>query len=386
MTLQEIQTRIENGEDSQTEFKSVGVRNEQLAKEIVAFANRKGGLVLLGVEDDQVISGVVDPSAQLDRVVQICRNLIRPSLIPELQLHRIDGKTILLIEVESGPHKPYKVTSNNRYYLRAGASSLEPTQEELIRLLQSGEQFHFEVSALPRVGVLEVDPLKWQYYWQQLRKMEEENNPLQALYNLQLMDEEGQMTVVGELFLGRQPCRHLPQAGLELSYYAGTDATSEVLESMSIESTIPECVTAGEAFVQRHSAHRLFFNEEETRQSRQSDYPAFVIRELLANAFAHRDWSIFGQRIRLQLFCDRLTLFSPGPLPNTLNLARALAGVSYYRNPLIAQLLKDYGMMDKLGRGLQKIMRFYQVERQSSPRFEVDSHSVLVSVPKWGTE
>jgi ATP-dependent DNA helicase RecG len=67
-------------------------------------------------------------------------------------------------------------------------------------------------------------------------------------------------------------------------------------------------------------------------------------------------------------------LFSPGSLPNTLNLDRALAGISYYRNPLIAQMLKDYGFMDRLGRGLQKIIKFYNFRGsplyQKSPFFE----------------
>jgi ATP-dependent DNA helicase RecG len=79
--------------------------------------------------------------------------------------------------------------------------------------------------------------------------------------------------------------------------------------------------------VRRHSRHRPVFNADETHRHDVPDYEPFVIRELLVNSFAHRDWSIFGQRIRLHLFCDRIELFSPGSLPNTLNLDRALAGV-----------------------------------------------------------
>lgn len=113
---------------------------------------------------------------------------------------------------------------------------------------------------------------------------------------------------------------------------------------------------------------------EQTRRQDIPEYEPFVVRELIVNAFAHRDWSIFGQRIRLSLFNNRLELFSPGSLPNTLNLDRALAGISYYRNPLIAQMLKDYGFMDRLGRGLQKIIKFYNFHGsplyQKSPFFE----------------
>lgn len=107
-----------------------------------------------------------------------------------------------------------------------------------------------------------------------------------------------------------------------------------------------------------------------------------MIRELLVNSFAHRDWSIFGQRIRLHLFGDRLELFSPGSLPNTLNLDRALAGVSYYRNPLIAQLLKDYGLMDRLGRGLPKVLKHYREQGLPDPHFDPSPDSFCVTLPR----
>ena len=84
----------------------------------------------------------------------------------------------------------------------------------------------------------------------------------------------------------------------------------------------------------------------------------------------HRDWSIFGQKIRLNLFVDRLEVFSPGSIPNTLNLKRALAGISYYRNPLIAQMLKDYNLAEKVGRGLLKITKFYDSHHLKPPVFD----------------
>ena len=83
---------------------------------------------------------------------------------------------------------------------------------------------------------------------------------------------------------------------------------------------------------------------------------------MIVNAFSHRDWSVFGQKIRLNIFSDRLELFSPGGLPNTLSLKKALNGISYYRNPLISQMFRDYNMAEKMGRGLFKIDKFSKKE------------------------
>jgi ATP-dependent DNA helicase RecG len=197
----------------------------------------------------------------------------------------------------------------------------------------------------------------------------EENNP-RTWYNLQIIDEQERLTIAGSLFFSRQVARILPQAGIELNAFSGNDVTSPIIDSLTLTETIPEAIEVSESFVRRNSRHLPIFNLEETRRYDLPDYQPFVIRELLVNAFAHRDWSIFGQRIRLSLFGDRLEIFSPGSLPNTLNLERALAGISYYRNPLIAQMLKDYGLMDRLGRGLFKIMKFYRSQNLLPPNFE----------------
>ncbi|MGI0480761.1 RNA-binding domain-containing protein [Geminocystis sp. CENA526] len=370
MSIEPILELIKSGENSRVEFKSTEFRNESLAKEIVAFANMKGGTILVGVEDNGEISGVENVPLLMEKIISICRNNIQPSLIPELVSIAYEDKFILRIEVEKGISKPYKVKSLNHYYIRAGSVSIEPTQEELIRLLQEGGQYHFEVSSLPRSGIMDLDPLKLNYYCQEIRGISEDENNPRAWYNLQILDQEERLTIAGSLFFSRQIGRILPQAGIELNAFTGNDVTSPLIDSLTLTETIPEGIQAGESFVKRNSRHFPVFNQEETRRHDIPDYEPFVIRELLVNAFAHRDWSIFGQSIRLSLFNDRLELFSPGGLPNTLNLDRALAGISYYRNPLIAQMLKDYGLMDRLGRGLLKIIKFYRSNQLPPPIFE----------------
>ena len=90
----------------------------------------------------------------------------------------------------------------------------------------------------------------------------------------------------------------------------------------------------------------------------------------------------FGQKIRLSLFDERLEIFSPGPLPNTLSLENALAGVSYYRNPNIAQLCKDYELAEKAGRGLQKIFKSHRERNLPSPELVNDPNFFQVVLKK----
>jgi len=84
------------------------------------------------------------------------------------------------------------------------------------------------------------------------------------------------------------------------------------------------------------------------------------------------DGKVMCVKIRLNLYSDKLEIFSPGKLPKTLNLTRALSGISYYRNPIIAQMVKDYGFAEKAGRGLRKIVKLYESQSIKSPVFDDD--------------
>lgn len=363
---------ISKGEDSKTEFKSCDFHNDSLAKEIVAFSNMSGGQIFIGIDDNGVIEGIGEKSVEA-RVINICRNNVVPPVIPEISFFNAKGKKILRMTIERGKFKPYKVRHSNKYYIRAGSVSIEPTNEELIRLFQNRAQLHFEASKLPGTTVDDIDLLKFRLYCSDYRGMEwdDETDYKQLLYNFQIIDENAQLTVAGALFFAKAVCRLLPQAGIEMNLFDGLDNTAHIEDYKSLENDIPALIASAEQFVKFNSRTKAEFNPEETRRVDRHDYEPFVIRELITNAFMHRDWSIFGQKIRLNMFSDRLEVFSPGKIPNTLNLTRALAGISYYRNPVVAQMLKDYKLAEKVGRGLQKIMKFYKVNQLKYPVFDI---------------
>lgn len=378
---------IKLGEDSKTEFKKQISHNDSFAKEVVAFANMHGGIIYLGIADDKSVTGIETENEKglEEKIINICRNNIIPPLIPQISRVFYHSKTIYKLEIEKGENKPYKVKSSNRFYIRAGSVSIEPTNEELIRLFQAGGNFHFEINICEKSKFSDLDFLKFRDYCENYRNIEfeEDKNEMKTLLNnLELIDKKDKLTIVGALFFGKNSDRLLPQSGIELNYYGGTDQSTKILDSKSIKNSIPESIKTVLDFVSNNSKVRSEFIKNETIRKDIAEYEPFVIRELIANAFCHRDWSIFGQKIRVNMFADRLEIFSPGTLPNTLTLSKALSGISYYRNPVIAQMLKDYKLTDKLGRGLIKILKFYKKENLKLPEFIVDDNFVLVRVLK----
>jgi len=255
------------------------------------------------------------------------------------------------------------------------------SNEELVRLFQDGQQLHFEVSSVVPYDRKRFDLLRFREYLEKHRGLEYREEDLPALlYNLHCMDEQERLSVVGTLFFAVEPSRFLPQCGIELNRFSGADVCGELLDYQSETGPMVPCIEYALAFVKRHISIRAVFDGENGNRIELPSYDSRIVRELIVNAFMHRDWSIFGQRIRVNLFLDRLEIFSPGKLPNTLNLARALAGISYYRNPIIAQMLKDYGLADRVGRGLQVVMNYYRERNLRAPEFDADPEYFKVTV------
>lgn len=374
MNKNEIIEIRSQGESSFLEFKEEAFHPDSLAKEIVAFANYEGGRILIGLKDDGTVSGVTDLKVE-EKIANICRNNIVPAIIPTIEKNVIENETIFIITINKGLHKPYKVKKTNKFYIRVGSTSVEPTNEELIRLFQTSGQLHFEVSPVIGTTLNDLDELKFRDYCRNYRDIDLDlENISQFLYNWQFTDEEKQLTIVGMLFFGKKISHYLPQSGIDMICYAGTDVTSDIVDFKSEEDGITSLIEYAIKFVKMNTHVKASFPDDGIKRKDEADYEPFVIRELITNAFMHRDWSIFGQKIKLSIFADRLELFSPGTLPNTLNLTRALHGVSYYRNPIIAQLLKDYKFADRAGRGLQKITLFYKNNNKKSPDFEVETY------------
>ena len=184
----------------------------------------------------------------------------------------------------------------------------------------------------------------------------------------------------GIVLFAREPRRRMPQAGIRLLMFPGTDmdydaTLDEVLdipfvglkerrEKDFIEQSLPNRVLS---YLQPHiSKERL----EGMQRRRHWDYPTEVIRELLVNAFAHRDWTR-PTDVQLSVFADRLEVHSPGSLPK---------GV---RNPNIVNILRDYDYMEHRGLGIRrKVIPLTRAHNGTDPEFDATEDYFKVTLRK----
>lgn len=380
MTEQELKQIFSLGESSFVEFKREDAHTDSLAKVIVAYSNFEGGDIWIGVEDDGTVSGISQPKLE-EKIVQICRQNVSPPLIPAINIHTVDGKKVMQVRIEKGKSKPYK--TQGKFFIRAGSLSIEPTNEELMRLFQEGELLHFETKSVYGSSIQDLDRIKLDVYLREYRKIAFQEDELpQLLQNLRFVDEEYRLTVVGMLFFGKNPTRRLPQAGIDLALFDGEDKTADVLDRKTAIDDVPSNINAALNFVKYNSRLQYYFPKGAAQRLEMPDYDPFVVRELIANASQHRDWTIFGQQITVYMFSNRMEIFSPGKLPNTMSLKSALSGVSYSRNPIHTQLLRDFDFIEKTGRGLNRIMKYYSSNSLKEPEFEADPHYFKVTLFK----
>ncbi|NJL33111.1 MAG: DeoR family transcriptional regulator, partial [Chloroflexaceae bacterium] len=173
--------------------------------------------------------------------------------------------------------------------------------------------------------------------------------------------EEYRPTNAGLLLFGREVERRFPQAEITLVQYRGTDLADE-FEREDICDTLPEAVRRAERWLMEHmrKGSRMVGLERQDW----TQFPQPAVREALVNAVAHRDYSRRGEGIRIALFADRLECYSPGRLPGHVTLENIVAE-RFSRNETLVQVLADYGLIERLGYGIDRML--IQMEQAGLP-------------------
>ena len=374
MNRTELLDLLRNGEDSTVEFKRDDVRNHDLAKELVAFLNLEGGVVLLGVEDDGGISGATRDRLE-DWVVELCRTRIEPPVVPLLSWAREaePGRDVLAVRVTVGPDKPYARVHGNRrtYYIRVGSTSREASREELERMYQASGRLRYGLKPAPGAGLDALDLRRLRDY---LIRVLDGDAPAEddwagwetLLRNLELMTESAGVhvaTVDGLLLFGRAPERHLPQSGVRAVCYPGVDPDYATRADEDLRGPLVPLGAADGSIVESGLVDRAWdfvrrniaptARLEGARRIDGWEYPESVVREALVNALVHRDYSIAGTDVMLAIYADRLEIQSPGRLPNTVTVEGMKAGIRYARNQTLVNVMRDYDYVDARGMGVR---------------------------------
>lgn len=227
----ELLELIGNGEGSGTEFKRDDLTPQDLAQAMVAFANLRGGLILLGVEDDGSISGILRREAD-EWVLAAARDKVRPPLIPYVErVHDAEaGRDVLVVTVDPGYAVHARVHNNSlTYYIRVGRQSREASPEELGRLQQQRGDVRAELRPVGGAGLDRLDRRRLVEYFATIRSQPIPTNEdgwtrLLLATELAVHGLAGPVcSVAGTLLFSPDVARLLPHGGLDAVAYPGVE-------------------------------------------------------------------------------------------------------------------------------------------------------------------
>ncbi|RME83120.1 MAG: hypothetical protein D6775_09025 [Caldilineae bacterium] len=198
------------------------------------------------------------------------------------------------------------------------------------------------------------------------------------------LTQEGKATVVGILLFGKEPQAYLPQCGLTFVKFAGSDRRGEKGQigygrredvSGPLARIIERAWQVVWEEMDKQAVVKGLVREEET------EYPAVAVREALVNAVAHRDYRITGRRIEVLMFSDRLEITSPGGLPGYITVQN-IVDEHYSRNPRIVNGLMQWGYIEELGLGIDKMIEAMVANGHPPPDFKATPHTFTVTLRK----
>lgn len=379
MTRQELMDLIAAGENSGVEFKRDDVRPEQLAREVVALANFRGGVLLLGVEDDGAVTGITRPDAETWIMDTVLARYVHPQILPWYEeVPFPDGRRVAVLRIGEGTAKPHVLRHGDRedIYIRVGSTSRRATREQQARLFDSGGLLHAELLPVSGTSLADLDRDRVEDYLGAI--VGEDILPStqdawhERLCGLGFMVEQGReapsCSIAGLVLFGRSPRRALRQAGVRWMSFPGKEMDLQARDDTTLDGPLVALGRGADAsrrhvedgLVERlldrmrpfvsHDASSL---ADDLRRERVWRYPVAALREAIVNAFVHRDWTR-ALEVEVVDYADRLEVTSPGPLPNSMTVARVLAGQRTPRNPILVEVMRDYGYVDARGMGVRR--------------------------------
>lgn len=363
----ELEERIRKGERLHTEFKQGPVHPDDLAAELVAFANTDGGWLIFGVTDDRELLGVEDPDRLAQQVDQVAyQNCEPPLTVLQETVTTPDGKTLLVVRVPKGDLRPYR-TRRGDYFIRTSSGKRRASRQELLRLFQAVESLFYEETLVLQATLTDLDLEAFREF----REKVVGDIPVddrQLLRNWKLVREyEGGLhpTVAAILLFGRTPQRFIPYAYVSAARIPGEDTAGEPSDVKRIEGKLFSILEDTARFLHLHL--RIPHKIKDFTPEAKPELPEAALREVVVNALVHRDYTIHAP-VRVFILDDRVEVRSPGTLPNTVTIHMVQYGMAHVlRNPLLYTFFYRAGFVTDTGNGLRRAIQLIKDHTGKEP-------------------
>ena len=355
---------------------------QALAETMVAFANSDGGTVVLGFDErGRQVARIApeDIESALRAAAGLCQPPVRASLEPG---DGNSGGPALVVRVPRATEM--HSLRDGRVLVRVAGQNRTLTGDEIRNLATSKSSGDFEAETVPGATLEDFDPAIIDEYLAKRelrsRRSAEVSDRVALLRDIGALDYRSQPTVAGILLFSRAPQTFLPQSGLVFVKFPGVEARGEggaFGYGRREEINGPLARVIERAWQVTLEEMRVGAVVKGLEREEVLEYPEFAVREALVNAVCHRDYRLRGRRIEIRKFADRLEIISPGGLAGYITLDN-IVEEHFSRNPRIVQGLFQWGYIEELGLGIDRMIEEMTAAGHPMPRFNATAHSFTV--------
>ena len=340
-------------------------------KSVSAFANGLGGSLFFGVDDDGILKGLDNVQYVCETISSKIRDYMDPLPDVEMIPHRIDNLDILQLKINTGSYTPYYYVGDGQRiaFVRVGEESLPATAEQMLRLVLKGsnktyDSLHTDYNAEDYAFTILANTFK-------TRTSQEWNK--KYLLSFGLVTNTGTLTHAGALFADDCP---LWQSRLYCTRWDGKtkgDAINDAEFTGNVLMLLREAMN----FVKSNT--KKGWEKLPNGRKNKPEYAERAVLEAMVNHFIHRDYTVMGGEVHLDIYDDRLAVTSPGGMYNGMLIQDLdIADVSSERrNPILANVMAQLDYMEKRGSGLTRICN----ETQALDGYKDELKPVFKSTP-----
>lgn len=366
---------------------------KKLYDSLSAFANRPGGgVILFGLDERKgfAVVGVGDLQRIQEDVASLARNEMEPPVTVEFTVDEINDQAVMALEVQEISHdrkpcfyKPKGLRGGGGAYIRCGGTDRPMTDYEIFGYVSSRSQSRFDEDIVTEATLEDLDLARLTSYLDQLRVSRPQasylNSPqdevLKRLAICKQVSDEVKPTLAGLMMFGKYPQEFFPQLMVTFVQYYGTTEDEHTprgerfVDNQRFEGPVPEMIERALTYVMT-SMRKSSLIDGLLRQDI-PEYPQEALREAIANAAAHRDYSphVRGSYVQIRMFANRLEIQSPGGLYGNVTIDN-LEEEHSTRNVRLMRMMEDLHIVENRGSGIKAMLSAMRAANLEPPQFD----------------
>ena len=333
--------------------------------------------MIFGITNEGMVVGLENPEGDAEKISETIKTRLDP--IPEFKLrfHQTeDGKVLVILDVYKGDETPYYYSGDGvlEAYVRIGNESVKATATELKRLVLRGKNTSYD----SQNSTYKVEDYAFSKLKERYKKWTGNSFDDKDLISFGLVNEQGDLTNAGALLADESPIRCSRLFCTRWNGLNKSGGAVDALDDAEYSGSVISLIENGEAFIKRNCKMKW----RKTANSRE-EMPEYVERsyhEALVNALAHRDYLVNGSEVHIDIYDDRMEIYSPGGMPDgsMIQDRDPLTVPSTRRNPVLADVFNRLGYMERKGSGFGKIISGYEFQinynESKKPSFRSDRY------------